>query len=635
MPIGVGVLGAGVLALLARMRRAQQRHRRPGRRIALPTGDLATLEAGLHLTDDPGAAHCVELAVRLLHRCLAGASSAPKILGLVVGPDELQLYLEAPAGDPPPPFTAGCSSRWVLPRVSEVAAQAQSSGAEPAVLPALVTVGRSDEGIVLLNLEAGGIIAVSGGSPVARTEIVHSMAIELATCAWVDALTVLAVGDVAAAGLPFLERLELCENFDDALARIARHATTTRALLDARNEPDAASARLRGVSGSWEPLVVVADRPPGPSAADALAGLDDADALALAVVLAEDATSARWHLVLGNDGLLAVEPLGLTVTPQRLNADQVSGIAGLLQVAASFDDVAPDAPPYDVMANLADDELGQGHSASDASTELESPIASAAADEREAPRIAVLGPVRLERAEHPPRRAKMLELIVWLELHRPGAEIDTAATALWPERAPAPRTLWTLTWGARQALGNRPDGEPYLPRYERLCLDPAVTSDWRDFQSLADSSDPGDWHHALGLVRGRPFAEVDWPWTVTEGWAAAMESQIVDLAAKASDASIARDDLATAAWAAEQGLLASPYDERLYRLLMRIADRSGNPAGVRTVMARLTAVLEEEVEPADAVHPETWALFERLTAAERRESHGSSVTPHPVRERTG
>ena len=36
-------------------------------------------------------------------------------------------------------------------------------------------------------------------------------------------------------------------------------------------------------------------------------------------------------------------------------------------------------------------------------------------------------------------------------------------------------------------------------------------------------------------------------------------------------------------WATRRGLLASPYDERLYRVLMRAADAAGNPAGVDAI----------------------------------------------------
>jgi hypothetical protein len=48
-PVGYGILGAGIVMLLERMRRTQQRLRPSGLRIALPTGDIAELERGLRV----------------------------------------------------------------------------------------------------------------------------------------------------------------------------------------------------------------------------------------------------------------------------------------------------------------------------------------------------------------------------------------------------------------------------------------------------------------------------------------------------------------------------------------------------------------------------------------------------------
>lgn len=57
----------------------------------------------------------------------------------------------------------------------------------------------------------------------------------------------------------------------------------------------------------------------------------------------------------------------------------------------------------------------------------------------------------------------------------------------------------------------------------------------------------------------------------------------------------------------------SAYDERLYRILMRAADRAGNPAGIENVMDELTRLVGDEVEPFDAVHPETLELYRELS----------------------
>jgi len=70
---------------------------------------------------------------------------------------------------------------------------------------------------------------------------------------------------------------------------------------------------------------------------------------------------------------------------------------------------------------------------------------------------------------------------------------------------------------------------------------------------------------------------------------------------------------ATVEWAARRGLLVSPYDERLYRMLLRAADLAGNPAGVEAVMAELVRVVADEADPLASVHPSTLALYRSLS----------------------
>jgi hypothetical protein len=72
-------------------------------------------------------------------------------------------------------------------------------------------------------------------------------------------------------------------------------------------------------------------------------------------------------------------------------------------------------------------------------------------------------------------------------------------------------------------------------------------------------------------------------------------------------------DYAGARWAARRGLLAAPYDERLYRRLMLAGDAEGGPSAVEGVMDELLLRLEGEgLEPYDTLHQETRALYERL-----------------------
>jgi hypothetical protein len=57
----------------------------------------------------------------------------------------------------------------------------------------------------------------------------------------------------------------------------------------------------------------------------------------------------------------------------------------------------------------------------------------------------------------------------------------------------------------------------------------------------------------------------------------------------------------------------SPYDERLYRMLLRAADLDGNPAGVESVMSELIKLVADDIEPFDSVHPSTRDLYRSLT----------------------
>jgi hypothetical protein len=116
------------------------------------------------------------------------------------------------------------------------------------------------------------------------------------------------------------------------------------------------------------------------------------------------------------------------------------------------------------------------------------------------------------------------------------------------------------------------------------------------------------------LIRGRPFEELRAAdWTVLEGILATVEAVVVDVASRYAEHCLSVGDPAGAEWAARQGLRVSAYDERLYRVLLRAADGAGNPAGVESVMAELVHLVADEVEPYDAVHPETLLLYRRLS----------------------
>ena len=247
--------------------------------------------------------------------------------------------------------------------------------------------------------------------------------------------------------------------------------------------------------------------------------------------------------------------------------------------------------------------------------------------------IRVLGPVGVDGAAHPFRRPWALELVVYLAFHRDGVTSDTWAAALWPDRLLADPTRHSTASAARRALGRSADGQDHLPRAHgvlRLC--PTVATDWDRFERLAREPDPASWSAALSLVRGRPFDGLRSPdWTVLEGVAARVEDGVVQTALRLAGHHLEAGEGHAAELALRRALLASPYDERLYRRLLEAADRQGNPGGVESAMAELVRLVRGDVpvrgpvgregtrsgraeaDPTVWVHPETAAVYRSLT----------------------
>jgi len=227
----------------------------------------------------------------------------------------------------------------------------------------------------------------------------------------------------------------------------------------------------------------------------------------------------------------------------------------------------------------------------------------------------VLGQVTISGAARQFTRAWALELIVYLACHPGGASNEQWATALWPERAMAPASLHSTASAARRSLGTSASGDDHLPRSRgRLSLGPQVRTDWDRFVELSQSTLPEDWRQALRLIRGRPFDGIRSPdWVVLEGILASIEAVVVDVACRYAEYCLEAHEASRAEWAARQALRVSPYDERLYRVLLKASDAAGNPAGVESIMAELVHIVADDVEPFDSVHPETLALYRRLS----------------------
>jgi DNA-binding SARP family transcriptional activator len=640
---GAGLLAVGVIRLLTLLRRRQQRARSSGRRIPLPTGQAADVEVALRRTQEPDEARFLDLALRTLARAVRQASiPAPEVLAVLVTPDHLEVRLADPADTAPPPFERAAPDRWRLPRATPTDQLEQAATEAVAPLPALVSVGMVEDTRVLLNLEAPGMVAITG-DPIRARALLDACAVELATSVWSDYLDIILVGFGQELGP--LERVRHADTLDEVLPALERRVQRARQLLDSERHRSALTARMTSQTpDSWTPTVVLCASPPAPTALARLFPSDqESHGLPLAIVAVGELPPPAWRVDLAG-GHANIDALDLTVRSVQLTPEAYQAIVKLLATAASAHDVEPDTPPYDTLHRpaapaappaegpdhgdalhrpapqeiLPDEGPGLDDTTPDRAT---TPAPASSVEVRPAPvEVCVLGHIEL-RGVPRIQRAKALELIVYLALHPAGADPERLWEALWPERPLLRPTLHSAASAARAHLGDAPDGTPYLPlaREGLYRLHPLISLDWTRFQTLIQLANQDDsralsaLRQALELVRGIPLEGTtpgDYEWAFAHR--TEMESAIGDAAEQLAHRYLDQGRHTDAIWAARRGLLASPYDERLYRQLMRAAYDAGNAPGVDAIMRELLHVLDAEDEPIDELHPDTVELYKRL-----------------------
>jgi DNA-binding SARP family transcriptional activator len=205
--------------------------------------------------------------------------------------------------------------------------------------------------------------------------------------------------------------------------------------------------------------------------------------------------------------------------------------------------------------------------------------------------VAVLGPASVSGLQLDFRRATARELVVYLAFHREGVRHADWPLALWPDRPVSLATVHSTASDARRALGRTAEGVRRLPCGPLLRLHPSVVTDVDRFVGLSRLKTPEAWFEAAGLLRGPLFGGLRRAdWSVLEGTHARVEAQVVQSVLQAA-AAFQRDGRpADAEWIVRRGLLASPYDERLYRSLLLALAAQGNRSGMRAAVAQLLVV---------------------------------------------
>ncbi|WP_331729129.1 LysM peptidoglycan-binding domain-containing protein (plasmid) [Streptomyces avidinii] len=248
------------------------------------------------------------------------------------------------------------------------------------------------------------------------------------------------------------------------------------------------------------------------------------------------------------------------------------------------------------------------------------------------PQVQVLGPVNLAGAQGQVgsnRRNHLLEIAAWLVLH-PGLGRQDLDNAIWPGLRRTSGTRNTAISRLRSWLGPNPHLPAHDPQGAYLPavtdgvyrLGPDVTSDWDRFKELYQQGMHHDGQdadvalaHALALVRGRPFADID---PSKYCWAEAdiqeMISAIVDVAHELAERRRQVRDYRAAAQAVTKGMLVDAQSELLYRDLFTICHEMGDREGLERAAAQLARINAEDGVDSS---PETVGLLRTLLKGER------------------
>lgn len=532
---GAGALAAGLLLMAKRRRRGQAVEIRHARR----SQQAINVGVALHETENVSVAERAAVALRLLGARISFLPGEPSPVPRLLRVSD-----------------AGVELVWDTPNASVVDSWRSADGGwswnldpvgageptdSPGPCPALVTIGKRDGADVLLNLEACGVLALTG---VGARDAARSLASELACSVFADSPTVLVIGDITLAGDPGHARAvapsEACgwlrDRSESASALLAGRRLTSLFALRARAKP----------LDAHEPVVVVVDAERIDAATLAeLTELAHGDLGAVVVVVGADDCS-EWKLSVNPDSV-RLEPLGLDLDAVTMTEEFAQNADAFIpardpELDESVDDAWDDEAVEEEFA-LADHlDVARLHVRAvpvRVPEDVEETVEPGWDVE-----LKVLGQVRAIGTKEPLTPTE-LHLAIYLAFNRNGENADTIATMLWPNGV-SPRTLTNAMASLRRKLGTGSDGQPLFPlgrdRQYTYRLSERVVTDWDRFVELIGRADAaGDdalavalLDEALGLVDGPPFrAATGYSWAYGDG-SATLISDTVEATARSA-----------------------------------------------------------------------------------------------------
>jgi DNA-binding SARP family transcriptional activator len=676
--LGTGV-GAGALMLMLR----RFRHRAAATRLpGAPTtpdppetvgeaangagGEADGFESRIRPIADTDAARWVAATNRFLtHRVKRHPDRPlPAVIAMRAGSFGVEVLLDEPStpaegfvdgsgASPLDPAGSTMLSRpgpsWRLhPDLDLQMVEAEASGVPP-FSPALVAIGTTEAGDLLLDLELLDLVGIEGDRTVI-TEWFRSLAMGLAAATWSQACRVVAIGvDPDLGGLPNVTVPE------DPARFVPELASET---MSAARAADRTPYESRVTAGDYRPPTIALIGEGHDAAAQYLAESARMAHSGLAVVAATPlASDIRIHLSRSES---TMEPAGLIFDPALAAPEAVSGAAALLRRTGGDEPQAPSfgggklvenptagisaPPPADGMAGGGRGTtggwrlpLGRAGSASGtapaADPEVQEWIATVLAQQPIEVSVLTDRPAVTGTADAQPK----IEAVIVFLAHQRQVSSDRLRELFWPSSTNR-STFDNAMAAVRRALGTGRDDQPrltYERRTTRYHVSDEVGCDWARATELmkaaASTSDTTTTIAflcaALELVKGRPGSDVParhYSWLRDDHEVyVPMETALVDAAYFLGELAVNNGQAQLARWAAAQGLKVVPGQEALHRIQMRAASMSGDRQGVDSAY-RAAVRSAEALSGWEDVQPETAALYAKLTGRDDLAANHSS-----------
>lgn len=628
----MGVLAAGLLAILGRKRALQRRHRRTGERVrTTPAGSVPT-EIRLRVAADPPAADAVTEALRAL--AITAHAQAEHVQAAELSGHELELLLDERAELPAPFIHVAEGIRWQFDR-----SLAQPQDGHSA-LPAMTSVGHRDGRLIFIDLERLHVLSLTGDL-VAADRLLCWMAADLAAGAWAVTTNVTLVGVAPPLAVLDNERVRVFDHLThDVVEAVESHVRE----FDATGQVDAVDTRSGDPLEPWPVEVVLVGAAASSSADPRLldrvlhaATVDHRKGVAVVVV---GAAHNRGTTAVIENGHIQLPHMAIEAEVAGLTQDEVRDVGQLVQAACNLDSEPDQATGTSVIPYPEDcQEPSTASSVSEGEPRLgddtlDAQVQAYLVGDPAAVRVQLLGPVTVSApgALEQKRLPTCTELVVYLACSPYGATLTDVDDVLWPERAVPKHTRNNVIYRARAWAGRTSDDEPRLTRVDsggRLYLRDALV-DWQLFERLLDrarkregSERTADLRTALSLVRGKPFESIPpgrYAWLAERNLEEHMAAAVIDTAHALAAELLANGDAQAARDVARTAQMVDRHDERPWRDLLRAEAALGRTRKVKEHVQSLMRTLEVEV--ADELMPETAKLISELLASEPRAAIG-------------